>query len=64
MTRKENAREHATLTAIEEIEDRRMRNEFAETYIDLQDLPVVCHDATDNLTDNGHFALMALGEMD
>jgi hypothetical protein len=64
MTRKEQAKEHATATAIEKIGDHSLRNRFIDTHMDIQDLPIVCHDATDNLTDAGHFALMALGEMD
>jgi hypothetical protein len=34
------------------------------TALEIRNLPTVCHDATDNLTDAGHFALMALGEME
>jgi len=62
MNRKDTARERATLTAIERIEDPMLKVLWARQAMQISEL----REATvnENAHDAGRFALMAFGEME
>jgi hypothetical protein len=62
MSRKEQARERATLTALETVENELERKSWARTALEIINLPQASAD--ENAHTEGRFALEAFGEMD
>ena len=62
MNRKDTARERATLTAIERIEDPMLKVLWARQAMQINGLPEAT--VNENAHDAGRFALMAFGEME
>jgi hypothetical protein len=62
MSRKEQARERATLTALETVDNELERKSWARTALEIINLPQASVDR--NAHTEGRFALLAFGEMD